>query len=86
MGWLIGPTLFAIFLAVVAVKIYEFVFPYVLSGVTGSLVSVTKAGLFIVTWTAVTTTMGMRGFSQKVKHLRRGNQKAIKALSMGERP
>ena len=86
MGWLIGPTLFAIFLAVVAVKIYEFVFPYVLSGVTGGLVSVTKAGLFIVTWTAVTTTMGMRGFSQKVKHLRLGNQKAIKALSMGERP
>ena len=86
MGWLIGPTLFAIFLAVVAVKIYEYVFPYVLSGVTGGLVSVTKAGLFIVTWTAVTTTMGMRGFGQKVKRLRLGNQKAIKALSMGERP
>ena len=86
MGWLIGPTLFAIFLAVVAVKIYEYVVPYVLSGVTGGLVSVTKAGLFIVTWTAVTTTMGMRGFGKKVKRLRLGNQKAIKALSMGERP
>ena len=82
MGWLLGPTLASFFLAVIVVKVFEYVIP----GVMSSLMSVPKAGLFVVTWTAVTSAAGMRGFNQKVRRLRRGNQAAIKALSMGERP
>ena len=79
MGWLIGPTLASFFAAFLAVKLFDFIF----GGVTSSIVNVARAGVFIGTWTAVTTKGGMHGFSKKVKQLKAGNQ-IIKALTKGE--
>lgn len=82
MGWLIGPTLASFVAAFIVVKLFDYVF----SGVTDGLVYMARAGVFIVTWTAVTSTAGMRSLSQKVRRLRQGSASAIKALSKGERP
>ena len=79
MGWLIGPTLASFFAAFLAVKLFDFIF----GGVTSSMVSVARAGLFVATWTAVTTKGGMHGFGKKVKQLKASNQ-IIKALTKGE--
>ena len=81
MGWLIGPTLAAFFAAFIVIKLFDYVF----SGVTDTLGSVARAGVFIVTCTAVMVNFGMRGFTSKVRQLRQGNAKAIKALSKGIR-
>ena len=76
MGWLISMTLASFAAAFIAVKIFDYAF----SGVTGTLGSVARAGVFIVTWTAVTAQLGIRGFTSKVRQLRQSNAKAIKAL------
>ena len=81
MGWLIGPTLAAFVAAFIVIKLFDYVF----SGVTGTLGSVARAGVFIITWTAVMVHLGMRGLTSKVRQLRQGNAKAIKALWKGER-
>lgn len=81
MGWLVGYTLASIVTAFIVLKIFDYVF----AGVTGSVVSLARVGLFVCTWTAVTAHTGMRGFNQKVRQLRQGNQGAIKALIKSER-
>ena len=81
MGWLIGPAMASLFAAFLMVKLFDYVF----SGVTGSLASGARAGVFVITWTAVTVHLGMRGLTAKVRQLRQSNAKAIKALSKGER-
>ena len=82
MGWLIGPTLASFVAAFIVVKIFDYVF----SGMSDSLASVARAGLFVGTWTAVTAKAGMHGFSQKMRRLRAGTASAIKVLSKGEKP
>lgn len=79
MGWLIGPTLASFVAAFIVVKIFDYLF----AGAMGGLGSTVRAGLFVGTWTAVTTKAGMHGFNQKVRRLRQGNQRAIKAISKG---
>ena len=81
MGWLIGPTMASFVAAFLVIKLFDYVF----SGVTGYLVSGARAGAFVITWTAVTTQLGMHGFTSKVRQLGQRNAKAIKALSKGER-
>ena len=81
MGWLIGPTLAAFAAAFIVIKLFDYVF----SGVTDTLGSVARAGVFIVTWTAVMVQLGTRGFTSKVRRLRQGNAKALKALWKGKR-
>ena len=49
------------------------------------MVGVARAGVFIGTWTAVTTKGGMIGFTKKVHQLKASNQ-IIKALTKGEEP
>ena len=82
MGWLVGPTLASFVAAFIVVRVFDHVF----SGATGTLVSVARAGVFVATWTTVTAQAGMRGFSKRVRQVRQGNAKAIKALSKGEGP
>lgn len=82
MGWLVGPTIASFVAAFIVVKLFDYIF----SGVTGGAASATRAGLFVATWTAVTTKAGMHGFTSKVQQLRHGNAGAIKALAKGERP
>ena len=67
MGWLIGPTLASFAAAFLVVKLFDYVF----SGVPGTLYSVARAGVFGVTWTAVTALLGMRGFSGRIRALRK---------------
>ena len=81
MSWLIGSTLASFVAAFIVIKLFDYVF----SGVTGTLGSVARAGVFVVTWTAVTVQLGMRAFSGRIRALRRDNAKAITALSKGER-
>ena len=71
MGWLVSYTLASIAASFVVVKIFD----YIVGGAASGLVSSARAGLFVVTWTAVTANAGMRGFSKKVRQLR---HKALK--------
>ena len=82
MGWLIGPTIASFVAAFLVVKLFDFIF----GGVTGSIASVARACLFVVTWTAVSAKGGMRSFTRKVRQLRAGNQEMLKALTKGEQP
>ena len=77
MGWLVGYILASLVAAVIAVKIFDYVF----AGMVGGLANVARAGLFTVTWTAVTVRSGMHGFTSQVRQLRQGNTKAIEALT-----
>jgi len=81
MGWLVGYTLASIVVAFIVLKIFD----YIVGGATSGLLSVARAGLFIVTWTVVTAKGGMQGFTKMVRQLRQGNTQAIKALTKGER-
>ena len=81
MGWLVGPTIASLVAAFIAVKLVEYVF----GGVSGTLMNVAKPILFVATWTTVSTQVAMRSVTRSVKHLRQGNQKAIKALTKSER-
>lgn len=82
MGWLIGPTLASFFAAFIAIKLFDYIF----ASVSNGAVSATRAGVFVATWTAVTTMTGMRGFRKRVRQIRERNVAAIKALAKGERP
>ena len=73
MGWLVGYTLASMAASFIAVKIFDYIF----AGASSGLVSTARAGLFVGTWTAVTASAGMRGFSKKVRQLRQGIVKRI---------
>ena len=77
MGWLVGATLASLVAAVIVVK----VFAYLFAGMVGGLANTARAGLFVVTWTAVTVKSGMHGFTSQLRQLRQGNTKAIEALT-----
>ena len=85
MGWLVGPTLASMVLAFVFGRIFDYVF----SGAVGSVVNTARAGLFVGTWTAVTTISGMRDVTRLARRLRQGNASArsrlLDALTKGER-
>ena len=68
MGWLLNYTLASIAASFVVVKILDYIF----AGVTGSLVSSVRAGLFVATWTAVTARAGMHGVTKRVRQVRQG--------------
>lgn len=67
MGWLVGSTLASIVASFIAIKVFDYVFV----GVTGGLVGGARLGLFVVTWTAVTTQSGMHGVTSRIRGLRR---------------
>lgn len=67
MGWLIGPVVASWAVAFLVVRIFD----YVVGGATNKVVDVTRAGLFVSAWTAVTAGTGMRGFDKRVRGLRR---------------
>ena len=70
MSWMIGYTLASIAGAFLVVRLFD----YVLAGVVGSLVGIVRTCLFASVWTTITTSLGMRGFSRTVHHLRQRNK------------
>ena len=68
MGWLINYLLASMVTSFVIVKIFDYIF----AGVTSGLVSGARFPLFVVTWTAVTAKAGMHGFTKRVRQLRQG--------------
>jgi len=56
MGWLVGYTFASMAAAFVVVRIFEYLF----SGATSGIAAAIKPGIFVATWTAVTTRSGMR--------------------------
>ena len=68
LSWLVGYTLASMVGSVLVVRLFDYMFSWLPSGV---LVSTVKAGLFVTTWTAITTGSGMRAFSTRVRGLRR---------------
>ena len=66
MGWLLSYTLASIAASIVVLKIFDYIFAEMSSG----LVSIARLGLFVVTWTAVTAQAGMRGFSKGVRQVK----------------
>jgi len=76
MSWLIGYTLASLAAAFVIVRIFDYIF----SGAAGSLTSVTRASVFVITWAAVTAQSGMRGFSGSARQLRQSNADAKNLL------
>ena len=88
MGWLFGPTLFSVIVALIVVRIFDYIKDGIFNGPTGDVVNTARAGVFVGTWTAVTAKLGMRGFTARVRQLRHGNADAlsrISALTKGER-
>ena len=81
MGWLVGPTIASFVAAFIVVKLFDHIF----AGATSGLLNIVRPGIFVVTWTAVTTKSGMHGVTKGVRQLRQGNTKAIKALTKGEK-
>lgn len=68
MGWLVNYVVASWVLAIVAVKLYDYLF----AGVSSGLSNVARATIFIGTWTLVTTASGMHGFTKGVRNLRQG--------------
>jgi hypothetical protein len=71
--------------AFIAVKIFDYLF----AGVSNSLTSGARAGVFVVAWTAVTARAGMNGFTKKVRQLRQSNADArdrLDAITKGDGP
>ena len=68
MGWLLGPVIASIVSAFVVVRIFDYIF----GGVTSGVINPIRSILFVGTSTAVTTGSGMRGFTSRVRRLRRG--------------
>ena len=67
MGWLVSYTLASIAASFVVVKIFDYIF----AEVSNSLVNIARFCLFVATWTVVTAQAGMRGFTKRVRRLRR---------------
>jgi hypothetical protein len=76
MTWLIGYTLASLAAAFIIVRIFDYIF----SGVAGSLTSIPRASVFVITWAAVTAQSGMRGFSGSARQLRQSNSDAKNLL------
>ena len=68
MSWLVGYTLASLVVAFIILKIFD----YIVGGATSGLLSVTRASLFIITWTVITARGGMQGFTRRIRDLRRG--------------
>ena len=68
MGWLVNYILASMVASFIVVKIFDYIF----AGVTNSLVSSARFGLFVVTWAAVTAKAGMLGVTKQVRQLRQG--------------
>lgn len=76
MSWLVGYTVVSMAVAFIVVKIFDYIF----SGVAGGFTGVTRAGIFVITWAAVTAQSGMRGFSGSARRLRESNADAKNLL------
>ena len=66
MRWLVGYTMASIVGAFLVVRIFEYIF----GGAQSALGNAAKPGLFVATWTAITTGSGMRDVSKRVRSLR----------------
>jgi hypothetical protein len=66
MNWLVGYTLASMAGAFIVVRIFDYLF----AGVVGWFISPAKLGLFVSTWTAITTGSAMRDFNKRLRHLR----------------
>lgn len=60
LGWLVGYTLASIVAAIIIVRIFDYLF----AGATGNIAASARLGLFVATWTVVTTKVGMRQLKQ----------------------
>ena len=67
MGWLVGYSIASMVAAYVVVRIVE----VLLGGVLGGLVVVVKPVGFVVSWSAMTTYMGMRKVTSGARRARR---------------
>lgn len=70
MTWLIAYTIASLVGAFFVVRLFD----YILAGVIGGLVGIARTLLFTSVWTAITTGLGMRGFTRTVRHLRQRNK------------
>ncbi len=66
MGWLTSSLMASVVVAVVAVRICEYLF----GGVTSGLGWGVRYAVFCLTWTAVTTLTGMHGVSKQMRRLK----------------
>ena len=76
MGWLVSATLASLVASFVALKLFDYIF----AEATNGLVSSARAGLFVITWTAITARAGMSRFAKGVRQLRQGHTRGSKAL------
>lgn len=67
MGWLLRYAIASAALAFIVTRVYDSIW----GGATGRVASATRAGVFVGAWTAVTTGLGLRSFSDGVRGLRR---------------
>lgn len=67
MRWLGGPILASLVGAFLVVRIFE----TISGGAQNAVVNAVKPGLFVATWTAITTGSGMHSFTSRIRALRK---------------
>ena len=77
MSWLVGMTLASMAAAFIVMRIFD----YITSGMGGWLSGIIKPIAFVGTWTAVTTSSGLRAFSERVRGLRHRCRSVQKQLA-----
>ena len=70
MGWLVGQVVSSMLGAVLVVKIFDTIFGSILWPALNAV----KTGLFVSVWTAIATSLGLRGFKKTVRGLRQSGK------------
>lgn len=79
MGWLLGVTIASALGAFLILGLYDYFFAGLLGGVVAG---VARPGLFVGTWTAITTGLGVREVSNKKRQLRQVSSHMNKKLDI----
>lgn len=72
MSWLVSLVVTSALVAALVVKIFDVLF----NGIIGPLAVAAKNSLFVGTWTAITTGMGIRDAKKAARKLRPGQKEA----------
>lgn len=87
MGFLVGAATFSLVAAILVVRIFDYVKDWMFEEASNGFVNGARAGLFVTTWTAVTTRAGMDGLTKRVRRLKRGAaalEARLDALTKGD--
>lgn len=78
LGWLVSQVITSIVGSVVVVELFKIIFRDILGPATNTV----KTGLFVGTFTSITTALGMRSFKKGVDGLQQANKEVEKRITL----